>query len=115
MGDIIGIGLEHFRTRLDMANFERSRLRGLEEEARYQKHRLQCEFGELVDTLRGLLHEGVAKTPIADALIGMIDAVEDADHRWNRDINEAAHQGLCEPAEKIDTSEARALLTELTP
>jgi hypothetical protein len=101
-------GLRHFSTRAAAFRFERSVARGLAEDARYRKQRLQCDLGELVDTFGGLLHAGVAKDAVAEALAVMIDAGSDADHACNRDIDAAG-----EHFDPIDLTEARALLDAL--
>jgi len=111
MGDIIGIGLEHFRTRADALRFERAAARGLAEDAYEVKDCLRDRMSDVVCALEAMVgYCRVEKRSVAEALAILMDAVSDADHSCNRDIDAAS-----EHFDPIDLSEARALLTELTP
>ncbi len=110
MDNIIGIGLTHFATRTEALKFERAAARGLAEDARIKKDGLRAAMNCIETGMWTLLDCRVNTPAIADALAILIDAVTDADHAYNRDIDAAS-----EHFDPIDLTEARAMLDGLPP
>lgn len=108
MSDIVGIGLQHFATRVEARKFERAVARGLAEDARERKFRFEHGLSCIKSHMESLLIYGIAKPAIAEALAILIDAVSDADHSCNLDIDAAGDH-----FDAIDLSEARAMLDGL--
>jgi hypothetical protein len=101
-------GLLHFQTRAALLKFERAAARGLAEDARDRKADLQDELRILLDSLRVFLDCKVDRAAIAEALAGLIDAISNADHKANTDIDSAS-----QVFDDIDMTEAHALLAKL--
>ena len=110
MGDIIGIGLQHFATRTAARKFELAAARGLAEEADDTKALLRHHMNMLEGTLEALVDLRVSRSEVAEALAILMDAVSNADHSCNRDIDAAGWH-----FDPIDLSDAKAMLDGLRP